>query len=115
MNLSPNVQLSPIGLPKKKQLGNLIFSLIPRLASIKIQPSNVSQIASATLTTGALTASAGSGTTGIELQFPVQKLIFNLRSGASPSQFIDSRFSTLNFRCQIDTTTAPSSAISNLE
>ena len=116
MNLSPNVQLSPVGLPNEMKLGNLDFSLPPdaRSTSIKIQPSNVSQIVSATLNTGNLTSTAGAATTGVELQFPVQNLIFDLPSGASPSQFVDSRFSTLNFRCQIDMTTAPSSAITTV-
>jgi len=34
---------------------------------------------------------------------------------ASPSQFIDTRFSTLNFRLQIDMSTAPSSAIPSVQ
>ena len=74
----------------------------------------MSQIVSATLNTGNLTSTAGAATTGVELQFPVQNLIFDLPSGASPSQFVDSRFSTLNFCCQIDMTTAPSSAITTV-
>ena len=92
---------------------NLDFSLPPdaRSTSIEIQPLNVSQIVSATLSTGALTATAGANSTAVELQFPVQNLIFDLPSGASPSQFVDSRFSTVNVCCQKDMITAPSSAI----
>ena len=62
------------------KLGNHDFFLPPdaRSTSIKIQPSNVSQIVSATLNTGNLTATEVAGTTGVELQFPVQNLIFDL-------------------------------------
>ena len=109
MNLSPTVQLSSVAFPNKMKLGYLDFSLPSdaRSTSIKIQPSNVSQIVSATLNTRALTAVEGVATTGDELQFPVQNLNIDLPSGASPSQFVDSRFSTLMFCCQIDTTTVP--------
>ena len=80
----------------------------------KNQPSNISQVVSSTLQTGALTATAGAGTTGCELAFPIQNLIFDIPAGASPSQFIDTRFSTLNFRMQVDLITAPSSAITSV-
>ena len=114
--LSPNAQMSPIGLPNELKLGNLDFSLPPdaRSTSVKIQPSNIAQIQSPTLQTGALTATAGAGTTGVELSFPIQNLIFDIPAGASPSQFIDTRFSTLNFRMQIDVSTAASTALGNV-
>jgi hypothetical protein len=117
MNIqSPNAQMSPVGLPNEVKLGNLDFSLPPdaRSTSVKIQPSNIAQVQSPTLQTGALTATAGSGSTGVELSFPIQNLIFDIPAGASPSQFIDTRFSTLNFRLQIDVTTAASTAITNV-
>jgi hypothetical protein len=83
---------------------------------VKIQPSNISSIKTSTLQTGALTATASSGTTGCELSFPIQNLIFDIPAGASPSQFIDTRFSTLNFRMQIDipASGAASTAIPNV-
>ena len=115
MNIqSPNAQMSPIGLPNEVKLGNLDYSLPPdaRSTSVKIQPSNISQVVSSTFTTAALAAS-NAGTTQSEFSFPIQNLIFDIPAGASPSQFIDTRFSTLNFRLQIDLTTAPSSGISN--
>ena len=58
-----------------------------------------------------MTATAGTGSTAVELAFPIQNIIFDVLSGSSPSQFIDTRLSTLNFCVQIDMTTAPSSAI----
>ena len=81
--LSPNAQMSPVGLPNEVKLGNLDYSLPPdaRSTSIKIQPSNIAQIVSSTLSTGNLTATAGSGTTGVELSFPIQNLLFDIPSG----------------------------------
>lgn len=118
MNLNPaNVQVSPVGLPSEVKLGNLDFSLPAdaRSMSVKIQPSNISQIVSPTLSSGLLTSTAGAGSTGVELSFPIQNLIFDVPAGASPSQFIDTRFSTLNYRMQIDITQAPSTAIGNAQ
>jgi len=115
--LSPNTQMSPVGLPNEVKLGNLDYSLPPdaRSTSVKIQPSNVAQVVSPTLQTGPLTATAGSGTTGVELAFPIQNIIFDVPAGASSSQFIDTRMSSVNFRMQIDVTTAPSTAITSAQ
>ena len=118
MNLqSPNAQLSPIGLPNEVKLGNLDFSLPPdaRSTSVKIQPSNISQIVSSTLDTGLLKKTAGTAGNGVELSFPIQNLIFDIPAGASPSQFIDTRFSTLNFRMQIDMTQKPDLACPSVQ
>ena len=79
MNLqSPNAQMSPIGLPSEVKLGTLDFSLPPdaRSTSVKIQPSNISQIVSATLDTGLLKKTAGTAGNGVELSFPIQKFDF---------------------------------------
>jgi len=114
MNLqSPNAQMSPIGLPNEVKLGNLDYSLPPdaRSTSIKIQPSNIAQVQSATLDTGNLKKTAGTDGNNVELSFPIQNLIFDIPAGASPSQFIDTRFSTLNFRVNIQLVTAPSASI----
>ena len=72
---SPNAQMSPIGLPSEVKLGSLDFSLPPdaRSTSVKIQPSNVSQVVSPTLTTALLKgASTGGATTQTEFSFPIQ-------------------------------------------
>ena len=106
-------KLSAIGLPNEMKLGTLDFSLPPdaRSTIVEIQPSNISQIVSSSLNTGALTATAGTASTAVELPFPIQNIIFDVPAGASPSQFIDTRLSTLNFRVQIDLTQAPSTVI----
>jgi hypothetical protein len=118
MNLqSPNAQMSPIGLPNEVKLGNLDYSLPPdaRSTSIKIQPSNISQIVSSTLDTGNLKKTAGTIGNNVELSMPIQNLIFDIPAGASPSQFIDTRFSTLNFRMQIDMSQKPDVACPNVQ
>ena len=114
MNLqSPNAQMSPVGLPAEVKLGSLDFSLPPdaRSTSVKIQPSNISEVKSPTLSTGLLKKTAGTDGNNVELSFPIQNLIFDIPAGASPSQFIDTRFSTLNFRMQINLTAAPDAPI----
>ena len=79
---SPNAQMSPIGLPNEVKLGSLDYSLPPdaRSTSVKIQPSNISQIVTPTLTTGAL-AGTNAGTTQSEFSFPIQNLIFDIPAG----------------------------------
>ena len=91
------------------KLGSLDFSLPPdaRSTSIKVQPSNISQVVSATLDTGLLKKTAGTVGNSVELSFPIQNLIFDIPAGASPSQFIDTRFTTLNYRMQIDLVQIP--------
>lgn len=104
------MSLSPVGLPAEVKLGALDFSLPPDAKSFttKIQPSNVSSIVSSTLSTGQLTnADAGTAT---EYQFPVQNILFDVPT-SSPSTFIDTRLSTLNFKMNIELTNAPATAI----
>jgi len=93
---------SSVGLPQEMMLGNLDYSVPPdaKSFSIKVQPSNLSQIQ--TTITPTITASAAWG----DLNFPAQNIIFDLPCGASPSMFLDSRFTTLNFQVTVETTVA---------
>ena len=88
---------STVGLPNEMMLGHLDYSLPSdaKSYSVKIQPSNISQIVSPTYSTGA-TANAV-----LDLSFPAQNLIFDIPCGGSPSQFLDTRFTTLNYRMNI--------------
>ena len=74
-------QLSAIGLPNEMKLGTLDFSLPPdaRSTSVKIQPSNISQIVSSSLNTGALTATTGTASTAVEFPFPIQNIILTFQ------------------------------------
>lgn len=109
------MSLSPIGLPSEVKLGSLDYSLPPdaKSFSVKVQPSNISSVTSGSLQTGNLVAS-NTGNCAVELAFPVQNIIFDVPT-SSPSTFIDTRLSTLNFRMQVDLTTAPSTAIPNVQ
>jgi hypothetical protein len=91
---------SSIGLPNEMMLGSLDYSLPSdaRSTSIKIQPSNISQIVSPTYT-------CISGNV-LDLPFPSQNLLFDIPCGGSPSQFLDTRFTTLNYRMTINVISA---------
>lgn len=95
---------SSVGLPNECMLGNLDYSLPPdaKSYSVKIQPSNLSSIVSSTYTATASSV--------LDLQFPSQNIIFDIPCGASPSTFLDSRFTTLNFRMNISVISAGSSS-----
>ena len=84
---------SSVALPNEMQLGVLDFSIPPdaKSFSVKIQPSNLSQITT-TFSTGTTNA-----TNLGDMPFPTQNIIFDLPCGASPSMFLDSRFTTVNF------------------
>lgn len=91
---------SSVGLPNEMMLGNLDYSL-PQDAksySVKVQPSNTSSVTTS-FVTGTTTGVA------LDLPFPSQNIIFDLPAGASPSMFLDSRFTTLNFRMNVAVTT----------
>ena len=92
---------SSVGLPHEMDLGYLDKSIPPdaKSFSVKIQPSNLSQIQ--TSFTPA-TASANLG----DLVFPSQNILFDLPCSSSPSMFIDSRFTTLNFSANFAITSA---------
>ena len=92
---------SSVGLPQEMMLGSLDYSLPPdaKSYSIKVQPSNVSQVVSS-FTTPATTTNA----TMQDQPATVQNIIFDLPCGASPSMFIDNRFTTLNFTATLNCT-----------
>lgn len=96
---------SPEGVPKEMETGSLPFSLPPEAKSmqVRVQPSNISSIVSNTIT---LTAS-----TNINAEFPIQNLIFDLPAGQSPSQFLDSRQTTLNFRATYEIVNGGTTAV----
>ena len=96
---------SSLGLPNEMMLGRLDYSIAPdaKSFSVKVQPSNLSQIQ--TSSTPA-TASANCG----DIVFLSQNIIFDLPCGASPSMFLDSRFTTLNFSANFAITNAGSGA-----
>lgn len=95
---------SAVGLPAEMQLGTLDYSLPSdaKSFSVRVQPSNLSQIVSAPQT---LTPS----TTLDNISFPSQNIIFDLPAGASSSMFLNNAMSTISFRATT-TTSAGSSA-----
>jgi hypothetical protein len=96
---------SSVGLPNEMMLGNLDYSLPPdaKSYSVKVQPSNISSVVSSNYTATASSV--------LDLQFPSQNIIFDLPAGASPSMFLDSRFTTLNFRMTISVATAGTASV----
>ena len=90
---------SSVGLPNEMMLGHLDYSIPPdaKSFSVKVQPSNLSQIQSPVYTMPAASTFAG------DQSFPSQNIIFDLPCGSSPSMFLDTRFTTLNFQCNITT------------
>ena len=99
--------VSSVGLPNEMQLGNLDFSLPPdaKSMSIKVQPSNIQNISTTfVVPTGATNSNIQ------EISFPSQNLIFDLPCGSSPSMFLDSRFTTLNFSLTVSTPTQAGAA-----
>jgi len=97
---------SAVGLPQEMQLGSLDYSLPSdaKSFSVRVQPSNLSSITSASQT---LTAS----TTFDSISFPSQNIIFDLPAGSSPSTFLDCRQSTLSFRATTTTAAGSSAAV----
>jgi len=97
---------STVGLPAEMQLGSLDYSLPSdaKSFSVRVQPSNLSSITSASQT---LTAS----TTFDNIAFPSQSIIFDLPAGSSPSTMLDCRQSTLNFRATTTTAAGSSAAV----
>ena len=96
---------STVGLPNEMMLGSLDYSLPSdaKSYSVKVQPTNLSSIVSSTYTATASSA--------LDLQFPSQNIIFDLPAGASPSMFLDNRFTTLNFRATVTVTNAGSASV----
>ena len=97
---------SDVGLPNEMKLGSLDYSLPPdaKSFSVKVQPSNVPQVQGSF-------KPAVTGTTYFgDLPFPSQNIIFDLPCGASPSMFLDTRFTTLNFTMNVTFTNAGGTA-----
>ena len=93
---------SSVGLPQEMMLGHLDYSIPPdaKSFSVKVQPSNLSQVQ--TSFSQPLAANAAWG----DIVFPAQNIIFDLPCGTSPSMFLDTRFTTLNFQVNVYTNTA---------
>lgn len=95
--------LSQYGFPK--QLQNEIDASIPPSVSsysVKVVPSNVSQVQTSTQT---LTASSTLQLNGVS-----QNIIFDIPAGQG-NTFIDPRFTTLNFRVNYEIVNTPSAAV----
>jgi len=90
---------SPIGLPLELKLGEVDFSLPAdaRSYAVNVQPSNVSQVSQSGIS---LVCGANSPPTTTPL-FSSQTIYFDLPAGASPSTFLDNRFTTLSFRANV--------------
>jgi hypothetical protein len=99
---------SAIGLPQEMKLGEVDFSLPPdaRSYQVNVQPSNVSQVQQTGIS---LICAASSAPTTLP-QFTSQTIYFDLPAGASPSTFIDNRFTTISFRANVAITTAVTAA-----
>ena len=85
---------SSVGLPQEMMLGSLDYSIPPdaKSYSLKVQPSNLSQVTTTVSTGSTATTFAG------DQSNPASNIIFDLPSGSSPSLFLDNRFTTLNFQ-----------------
>jgi len=95
---------SSVGLPQEMKLGEVDFSLPAdaRSYQVNVQPSNVSSVSQ----TGISVISAAAGPPTVNPQFSSQTLYFDLPAGASPSTFIDNRFTTISFKANLAVTTA---------
>ena len=96
--------LSQVGFPKELQ-NEIDYSLPASVNSyaVKVVPSNVSSVVSTTQT---LTASSV-----LNLQGTNANIIFDIPAGQGKSQFIDPRFTTLNFRATYEILSGASSAV----
>jgi len=99
------IMLSQVGFPKELQ--NEIDYSIPASVNtyaVKVVPSNLSQVQSTTQSLG---------TTGavINLQGTNSNVIFDIPAGQGKSQFIDPRFTTLNFRVNYEIVNAGATAV----
>ena len=96
--------LSQVAFPKELQ--NEIEASLPASVNsyaVKVVPSNVSSVVSTTQT---LTASSV-----LNLQGTNANIIFDIPAGQGKSQFIDPRFTTLNFRATYEILSGASSAV----
>jgi len=83
---------SSVGLPSEMKY-NLDYSMPPesKSYSIRIQPSNVSQVTTS-FSTGINATYWG------DMAMPASNIIFDIPCGSSPSLFLDNRLTTLNFQ-----------------
>ena len=93
---------STVGLPDECKLGSLPYSLPPdaKSMSVKVLPSNLQSVVST------ITPPLGPSVFAGDLNTPSTNIIFDVPCGASPSQFLDTRLSTLNFQMTITCTNA---------
>ena len=90
-----------ISLPAEMSSG-IDYSLPPDAKSftVKVQPSNVSSV------TANYTCPTAANSVVADTPFISSQIIFDLPAGANPSQFLDTRMTTLNFDALFETTTA---------
>ena len=98
---------SAVSLPSEMNLGAMDISLPPsaKSYSVRIQPSNVSSVTSSAYT---MTASHSPLN---NLSFPSQTIFFDLPCASSPSTFLDTRFTTLQYRVTISVVSAGSASV----
>jgi hypothetical protein len=98
---------SAVSLPSEMNLGAMDISLPPsaKSYSVRIQPSNVSSVTSQAYT---MTASQSPLN---NLSFPSQTIFFDLPCGSSPSTFLDTRFTTLQYRVTISVVNAGTTSV----
>lgn len=97
--------VSPIALPAEMQLGSLPFSL-PADAmswSVKVQPTNLTQVQSPNITA---TANAV-----LDVGFNAQNIYWDIPCNQSPDTFLDTRFTSLNFKANLTCTAAGSASL----
>jgi hypothetical protein len=102
---------SSVGLPQECMLGSLDYSIPPdaKSFSVKVQPSNQSSVTTPTYVLTGTTAAYQA-----EQAFTSQQIIFDLPCGASPSQYLDTIFTTLNCNAVISVTAAGISHLATL-
>lgn len=85
---------SKVGLPAEVQ-PSLSYSLpaSARSYAVRVQPTNLSSVSSSNLSCGTTAAALSS-----DLAFPNTNIIFDIPTSQSPSTFLDTRFTTLNFK-----------------
>ena len=85
---------SKVGLPAEVQ-PSLSYSLpaSARSYAVRVQPTNLSSVSSSNLSCGTSAAYLSS-----DLAFPNTNIIFDIPTSQSPSTFLDTRFTTLNFK-----------------
>jgi len=88
---------SKVGLPSEVQ-PSLSYSLpaSTRSYAVRVQPTNLSSVTSSTLSCGTSAAYLSS-----DLAFPNTEIRFDIPTSQSPSTFLDTRMTTLNFKATV--------------